>query len=274
MKKKISSTLIPLVVILSLLFLLSANENEPNNSSQTANSININEVCTGALSVQGDVDWYTFSLNSAGKVSITFRMQMKGNNNNYYEIYVYPATNPDSPLLWQIVNGYATESIMPSLGLPAGRYYVRIQRSDTYPWTYSAADYSFIVNYAQDDNWEKEFNNSWPTSTEILLRQRYYGSLARSQDVDWYAFTLNNAGKVNITFWSDMMINNNNYYEIYVYHAANPDRQLFGQIVSGYTTEAGMPSLGLPAGKYYIRIQRSDTYPWTYSYADYSFIVQ
>jgi len=212
-----------------------------NNSPSTATTIGLNTICVDSISRSDDSKWYTFTLNDAGKVNIAFYSVMADSNQDIYRITVYNALNLNNSLVNRDIKGYTTETNLNTLGLPQGKYYIRIARLGY--WSFWP-DYRFIVNYTRTDYWEKEFNDNWRNATPVELDQQYNGTHSYHTDYDWYTFTLNNAGKINITFYSVMMDSNQEYYRINVYNALNPDNSLFNWVIKGYTTESNITTLG------------------------------
>jgi len=242
-------------------------EKEFNDNWRNATPIELNQQYHGAISRSNDNDWYTFTLNNAGKVNITFYLAMRDNNEEFYRINVYNALNPDNSLVNRVIKGYTTETNITTLGLPQGKYYIRIESSGNW---WSSADYGFIVNYTRTDYWEREVNDNWRNATPIELNQQYHGAISRSNDNDWYTFTLNSAGIINITFLSERMSNNENFYRINVYNALNPDNSLVNRVIKGYTTETNIDPINLSQGKYYVKIESGN---W-WSGSDYKFTVK
>ena len=138
-----------LLIFLSMTLLISEKEIEDNNTYSRATPISLNVICSGSLSGNNNAekDWYTFTLENAGKVNITFSSKVMANNNyNYYRVYVYGSANLNRPLSDYRIRGSMVLTNMDTLELSRGVYYILIQ---SYNSTWSDADYSFIVNYIQ-----------------------------------------------------------------------------------------------------------------------------
>ena len=145
MKNHVEKALGLLIILLSMTLLISEIEIENNNIYSRATPISLNVICSGSLSGNKNVesDWYTFTLNNAGRVNIVFDSSAMQNNFNYYEVSVYSDADLSKQLSGYTIRGLTRETNLNTLGLPQGKYYVRVQSSSYW----SDADYSFIVNY-------------------------------------------------------------------------------------------------------------------------------
>ncbi|WHY61527.1 cell wall-binding repeat-containing protein [Cytobacillus firmus] len=218
-------------------------EKEMNNTIAAANQINVNADYKGALQDSGDLDYYKFTLAAPGQVEL--KMDQKPGvawegklMNEKGEIFTYFSTDYGT---------YANGAASYRTGLPAGTYYFLIDH-------YSDAqdeEYKFNVQYIQGNYFEKEFNNTIETANILELNKSYKGLLSKSETVDFYKFTLDSAGKINVNVkntpgksWEVQVINRNG--EPYAYFNTKYD-----DYASGYSN---VP-IGLPAGEYYLVIE-------------------
>ena len=108
---------------------------------------------------------------------------------------------------------------------------------------------------------EKEPNNDAIKATPINVGTSYDGKITKSgeysySDADWYKFTINKDGKVNINL-SFSNVNTKEYFNIHLYDA-NRKNILYSQYVSkkksGTVKSAG---IGLAHGTYYFKVDSS-----------------
>lgn len=85
-----------------------------------------------------------------------------------------------------------------SYGVRKGsRYYLKIKS-----WPYSWNDYTmkYTVNFTPTNCWEKEYNDSSATATDISAGAKYTGNLTNRYDIDYYKIKLNSNAKISLTF--------------------------------------------------------------------------
>lgn len=245
-------------------------ESENNNTFQTATRILLNKTYHGVLQDEwdnGEQDWYVFSLESPGMVTVIFESPMQSSNENFWDISIRPGTNPDEDLWQKYVKGYTTTVESVILALPAGTYYVEVESSDEY----SEDTYSFLIDHEENPGtWEIESNDTFQSANEITLNSEYFGVLQNEWDSgeqDWYVFSLDAQKQVSLVFNSNMQGNNELFWDICIRSSSNPDEDLWQKFIEGYTTQTNSGILTLPAGVYYVEIESSNNYsPDPYSF--------
>jgi len=171
---------------------------EPNNSCGQAAPISVGASLSRYICDQGDEDWYEFSLYAAGTVDIT--MAPPGQQD--YDIQLFQACGLNALSTSQ--NGFSSNgsSLSESINenLLAGTYRIRVYG---FGGAWSAADsYQLNLNATHGAlcaTEPGEPNNSCTTATPIQPGAPFARYICESGDVDWYQFTLNSQGTVNIT---------------------------------------------------------------------------
>lgn len=233
-------------------------ETEFNDSYDTGNTINVNNVYYGSLCSYDDVDWYKFTVSSAGYISLGFVHDYIESSGGYWKAYLY-----NSGMIGLAVysfSGSITSYRQGNIGVPAGTYYIKITNSTYAPTGYG---YNIKINYSSSNAWEKEFNDSYNTGNPINVNKDFYGSLCSSDDVDWYQFTLSNAGYISLSFEHDYIESSGGYWKAYLYNSGQV--WLTSYSFAGSKTSYAQGNIGLPAGTYYLKIQH-DTYYSGYDY--------
>lgn len=246
-------------------------EQEFNDSFGTANTIATGIEVHGNIMESGDEDYYVFTLEEAGNVTITFNHEYV--DDDYYNGYgfwlfrLYDA-NSEEITNRNYSGETAASETTTNIGLPAGTYYLK--------WTdyqyHSTLPYSFSVNYTAASDWETEFNDSFGTADVISTDTLVNGSIMDGEDEDYYTFTLEEDGYISYTFTHEYVDSNNsnNYWLAYFYNADKTE--LFHRWYEGNTAESStFTEVGLPAGTYYLKITDTDYYT---SYQPYSFIIE
>lgn len=231
-------------------------EKELNDDYTHASYVSVNNKYSGSLMRSSDVDYYYFNTSNASKVSISFSHAIIESSSTYWVIEVY--TDELKIIEKYSVPGNKASITMPSIGLPSGKYYIKIH--DYYS---SSIDYSFTVGYTANNYWEKELNDDFYSASLMSVNNEYHGSLGNESDKDYYKFSLSSNSKVNITFKHDSIDSSSTYYELYIYDSSF--EQIMHRSIQGKETSVTTPNIGLPSGNYYIRI--NDYY---YDGMDYS----
>jgi hypothetical protein len=241
-------------------------EVENNNTMATANQLTLSSDTIGSIQMPNDIDWYTFTLPSSGKVSFSF----KGMNLNlFWMVKLYakdqdPTSTPE--LMWFYPKSTTTSYTSTSIGLSAGIYFLRIS---SYPTgSNSNLDYAISVNFTAETNRETEPNNESIMADQITTNTEYSGNISNQTDKDWYAFTMPYAGLARFSFKHTTFNNENAVWSIKVYTI---DSSQYETEIAGYSACGSLfdsiITFKLPAGKLYIEILPAS--PQSYNSKDY-----
>ena len=226
-----------------------SNESEPNNKVESAEGLKLDGVFrNGFLSYGDEQDFYKFTTDSAGRVTLNLTSYMEhidyevfqedGTTSiGYGSIYDGSESNPKSDLL--------------NLDLEAGTYYIKI--SDTY---YTGI-YKLKGSFKAANNIDIEPNDTPSNSTTLKLDGKVNtGFLTLNDKQDVYKFTTDKAGKVSLTLTTYM---NQLDYDVL-------DKDGVRVLSSGYVFDGSdiNPSfetinLNLEKGTYYLRIKKANS---------------
>ena len=249
--KKLTYMLLAIVLCFALVpsAVFAGSEAEPNNSVNQATNISLNEIHAGKIESSNDIDYYAFTLSNKGSVSFTFNYT---NGTPGHRIRLYDSSNNEI----QNVYLYQTDTILPyttdKVRLPAGTYYIRIERA----YNDAFNDYSLRINYVDESAgyFESETNNAVNQATSMTNGQPVVGNIQNSGDIDYYSFTLNGNGSLNLAF---------NYkngvpgHRIRLYDSSSNEIQNIYLYQADTVLPYTMTKLRLSAGTYYIRIERA-----------------
>ena len=239
-------------------------EKELNNTFQTASEMNLNESYNASLSSSNDTDWFSFTVPEDGFIAVDFERDVFDDSIKYWKSTIYRIDESmDEMASWEY-DGNHIKSTSPEIGLPTGKYYIKIER---YPYNYSSKTYTLTVNYKSSDCWEKEFNSTFQTATPVELNTNYQGSLYSSSDVDWYKFSTAVNGYATISFERDIFQDTTKYWEMTVYKLDESLEKIASWTYDGNHSKTFIPEIGLPSGNYYFKIER---YPYNYSARTYT----
>ena len=97
-------------------------------------------------------------------------------------------------------------------------------------------------------------NTTADTASVISVNATYTGSIMKYSDVDWYKFKISSPGYISLKFGHDYVEESGNYWEAYLY---NPEMNCLNYYYyQGNNTSATGENIGVPAGTYYIKVQK------------------
>ena len=136
----------------------------------------------------------------------------------------------------------------------------------------------FILRFDASAATETESNDSKNDASVISLNQAVAGSIASSNDTDWYKFTLPQAGSIILQFDHGVINSADDYWVIQLYSADGKTAVDGSNSATCSWYVAGnknflSPEIGLPAGDYYVVVCDAEecsnvTYNLTVNYAE------
>ncbi|MBE6706308.1 MAG: hypothetical protein E7577_01555 [Ruminococcaceae bacterium] len=107
-------------------------------------SMNVNSSINGALSTDGDTDWYKFTVSSQCEIAVVLNYSSLDSSRTYWVINLYDSSAVTKVLSFNC-KANVTSSSSEYVSVPSGTYYIRI--TDDY---YSGANYSLTVQEKHD----------------------------------------------------------------------------------------------------------------------------
>ena len=207
-KKCILVLLCLILALPALSWAITINEDEPNNSLFSANTVKKNKEYLGDAYKQDqnlvDQDWFAFN---ATKDNATINLDFK--NNNATGTWRVKLRNEETDLLFaQNINATLNSTRLLSKGL----YYLKVKPNDFV----NGQNYSFkvtgdIVNPGElpteirdDSIWEAEINDKWYQANQIKAKPnkntsyKYAGNVKSSDDKDWFKFYVGQECTINL----------------------------------------------------------------------------
>ena len=176
-------------------------------STADATPVTLGIDVSGTITESNNLDYYQFTLESAGKVTITTTADMKWIR---YSIFDNNANKlwSDEPR-WNDVTQIINTST--DLDLTRGTYYFAVQKSSDY-----TGHYSFKIAFTNaDESFSESQNgsdNEIKSAHAINLNTSYTGQIAQNDDRDFYKFTLPSSGRIVLSSTANMEWI---YYHIY-----------------------------------------------------------
>ncbi len=242
-------------------------ETEPNNKSTAATAVLVNQEVTGTLSERSDIDWYKFTIDEPGAISISYSYEATNRSWKGWNTYLY--SDPEEKkcyISYTLKGGDGSLVSTESLNVPAGTYYLKIKEYDE---DVSGYGYEFTVNYtsAVGTNNEQESNDSASKANAIELGKEYTGSLWAQSDVDWYKFTISEPGTIAVKYTHEATGRSWKGWNTYLY--ADEEEEI---CYISYTLKGGdeattsTEAVNVPAGTYYLKVKYYDEEVWGKEY--------
>lgn len=236
-------------------------------SFETALPISLNTQYQDSLEDSYSENWYMFSTAEAGTAMIVFTHPLIESSDTYWIATVYgaennPSSEDDLTILIEVAStGNDIELESSSLGLAAGKYYIKVESySGSYSSYHSPEEYGLTLIFEASTTCEMEENNSAKDANRISLNTPFTGAIVDKSDLDWFKFDLETTGTVFITFTHDVIESEEPFWTITVYDASDYTgyegdlSELYCFNSYGNKTAEDSPVLGLPAGTYYLQI--------------------
>ncbi len=262
MKKIISFCLVLIIVSCCSVLTINVAAYTGNDSQTYAEKIKLNTTYKDNIWGSTDKDWYIFTTTTNGVINFVFSHEYTNEDLPYscWEVVLYKE-NMERIHSWEYTGSWDGAGNRPdsikerTIGLPAGKYYIKITDSD---WL-SDVPYYFSVDFSKQTVWETELNNSKSYADLIKVNKTYYGNLHNEYDKDWYSFSIPKDGILQLNFAHDYVDN----YDYCWYVSLRTSSQSIinsWEYRGNYKKNIKEGSIGLPAGTYYIQINDSDSY--------------
>lgn len=234
-------------------------ETEDNGSFTKADAIKLNTTYGGNLDGTYDKDYYKFTLTKPGRIEVAFGHDIVDDGG--WKIVLYSSNQETIYSMLSEENDKLLTSA--KLGLPAGTYYIAISRNYT-----CKIPYSLKVSNTYTNVWEKELNDTKASADSITWGTKYYGTIMKGNDEDYYTFRLSGKKKTELVFNHSF---NSGETKWKIALLDETGSAIWSSESNGYNTEISSGSLNLPAGKYYVYIHSSSYY---YTPSVYNFRIQ
>lgn len=252
-------------------------EKELNDTKDNACAIsikNLSGVIYGAASERSegaDTDWFYFDLVHDMRTEIKFTHEEQGMPQ---AAWVATVLDSDGKTISDFTSKVSeTEISTGTLGLKAGRYFVRVDSQNI-----SDITYGIKISLSAIGNFERELNNSLETANTLTLGNTIGGALSQrllGLDKDYFVFNLEKPTAIKIKFEHEPSTlekdSNKNGWNIRVFYKDGSDLTSVVKKVSAWKDgELVIDGLGLVAGTYYVCI---DADSLSYNSTEYALTV-
>ena len=231
--KRFLSFILSLILIVSLVPAFASADSYSTVDATMGSSVTVK------LSGASDHKTYMVKAPSAGRLTVKVSTTSKDKD------YAIKTTLKDADGRVVVDSQNGTAYSMPSYGASEGDvFYLFVEDF------YRGYDTSFKITFefSTTENWETENNDTSEKADKISSGTTYRGSISKSDDTDFYKFTVSSAKKVKLTFGPDVIDNKERMWDVDLYSADGESFDLFN------TGSKNSRTVTLKKGTYYVRI--------------------
>ena len=259
--KKVTSMILSLLIVLSvvstsliLAFAKTVNESENNNDVNSANQFTTGSSLVGSLSSGTDVDWYEFTAPGNGYIDIKFTNPVLTDGNAKWAINIYKSGDTLDSIHYHLIAATKGSTSFPKIGVTTGKYYIKVADGYYNYGKVSNVEYSIKVDYTASEYWESELNNSFATADEVNFSQSYGAYLYDGYDEDYYEFTADKNGYIEIDFSNPVLTDGNAKWAVTVFKYDDSYDSIHYHDVYATKGTTEFPKIGITPGTYYIKV--------------------
>ncbi|MBR1591862.1 MAG: dockerin type I repeat-containing protein [Ruminococcus sp.] len=212
---------------------------------------------TGNLLTSSDTDWYKFTVADKGCMNFGFETEAESGE-WILELFETPESN--FSFYKTTFKAGSETNISADIGLDEGEYYAKIRNS-----VWHSDDYRLNFNFIPNEKWESEFNNDFDTADEIIPNSSISGCLMSSSDKDYYKFTLEDDGYVNLDFLTDAAGNSVAYHTMELMDSTEEHKVIYTVQIKGDSEITPSGNIGLAKGTYFVRVKPNSTLTKNYT---------
>ncbi|MGN0654622.1 MAG: fibronectin type III domain-containing protein [Oscillospiraceae bacterium] len=232
-------------------------EKELNNVYSTATKVTLGHSYSGTINNNDDKDYYKIIPSDNGKISISFNHQYEDSYDDW-NVYIYRYLNGEYIELSSNnidLNGNEVVSL-PYIGaVKNGIYYVCVSRCCS---GVVGKNYTLKTNFTSSQYYEKEPNNVYSKSTNVILNNTYSGNINNNDDEDVYKVVAPMKGKISITF-NHVFADSYDDWNVYIYKYSNGEYSQLSctNVDLNSNSKTVLPAVGtVKNGMYYIKVSK------------------
>ena len=204
-------------MVVSMSFCISASaakESEDNGTFARADKIALGTLVKGDISAAGDEDFFKFTISKTGKITIKeYWFRPEGYDGvDGVSLYLYDSNRR------AIYEQKDDEFTAQSISVTPGTYYIRVTQCGTYG---DPIPYGFKITFSKGKGTYRNVDNfnSFSRAKKISLGKKVYGNISKSDECDYYKFTLPQAGVVDLTKASAQSGDDYELWNTYLYNS-------------------------------------------------------
>ncbi|MBE5941564.1 MAG: hypothetical protein E7264_03375 [Lachnospiraceae bacterium] len=260
MKKLTKATLS--VFLFVLMFVVSGIQAQAASKAEiesTGTKMTLNKEVKGVLTSCTDENWFIFQVTQPGYFNLTFNTVYADVNDigDGWDVYIYDTNDLVNTI--QEYRGQVNTFTTANFAMHTGTYYVMIDAHDESHKSDAPinCEFGLTVNYQVDSTWEVEYNSETNVANSKRLNSEIKGNLYHYKDEDWYKFTVDKSGVVEIVFSTQDYVDVRKLgdgWDIELWDTNLTKMTRTENVKGNYISQ----KYGLEAGTYYVLVDASD----------------
>ena len=270
MKKRILNLILALIMALSLVPSVAF---AAGSSFSTATTISTDTWYSDKLASRDEEDYFKFTLSQSGYITLSLKHDYVDNSGVIWQSYLYNTDCEEMLQLGSYFGNAKSTGTSAKIGLPAGTYYVKIRRGlsdirNNWGDDWNNTPYYLKINYTVSSAWETELNNTFSTCDTIKSNTIVNGSITNNNggatynnDIDYYKFSLSNAGYISLSFKHDYVDSDSHYsrWRVYLYDS-NCNEIMCWEFYGNTSATTITDRTKLQSGTYYLKVAEGSLY--------------
>lgn len=216
--------------------------------------ISLNEEISNTISAKGSCNTYRLLVPTAGRLGLVWQSGTKAASRTSHTVTMYHGALTGETVFSYDLQPSLNKQQSKDMFVSAGVYYITVEAKVA-----DAAEYHLTITFDSEMNVELESNDTAAKATPVALNTAYSGTLSSSKDVDFFSFTLEDAGAVNITLGTPGNGSKSITHVYSVFNAADGGKLSTVSMPGNVQlTETG--NLYLSSGTYLVQVTKGNTY--------------
>ncbi len=272
MAKKLVALMLALVMAMGCMvtaFAADLKEDETKNDTVAgANKFGKDDEITGALDSTGDVDYYSFTVDKMGLVTVTLQHNKLDSDSTYFEVVVEQVASPSNKVITAFDSkGTDITTTSASFGANKGTYIVKVSMGAAHD-----ADLNYVLSYDIENvaYCEVESNDTIETATKleyasdlvVANAKKHYATISSATDTDYFKMEVPEEGIVYFFIENDSNAKGAYKVSLETHTKSNgsPVEKTLGSIEIGKDKDlANSACVGVSKGSYYFEVKGVDS---------------
>ena len=216
--------------------------------------LSLNETVTHTISAKGGRSTYRLLVPAAGRLSLVWQSGAKAVSRTSHTVTMVQGALTGDTVFAYDLQPSPNKQQSKDMFVAAGVYYLTVEARVA-----DAAAYQLTISFAAEENVELESNDTAALATPVACNTAYAGMLSDAKDVDFFSFTLDQPGAVNVTLGAPGSGSRSAAFAYTVFSAADGSR-LATVSMPGNAQLTGTGHLYLAAGTYLVQVAKGSAY--------------
>lgn len=217
--------------------------------------ISLNQETNNTISAKGSRSTYRLLVPNAGRLSLVWQSGTKAVSRTSHNVTMYQGALTGDTVFSFDLQPSLNKQQSKDMFVSAGVYYVTVEARME-----DAAEYHMTIAFESETDVELENNDTVDKATPVALNTAYSGTLSDTKDVDFFSFTLEEAGAVNVTLGTPGNGSKSTTHVYAVFNAADGGKLSSTVSVPGNVQLTETGNLYLASGTYLVQVAKGSAY--------------